>query len=63
MYTSVFRFHPVEQNTQVTVALSSRLLTLLARLASPLGALLNGALKKSLQQDLDDLKAVAEAAY
>lgn len=61
-YTSVFRFHPSAQGTQVVVEFAMRPLTWLAWLASPLSALLNGTLKKSMQQDLDDLKAVAKAA-
>lgn len=61
-YASVFQFRPVEQGTQITVTLTSRPLTWQALLLAPLGALLNATLKKSLQQDLDDLKVVAEVA-
>ena len=48
-------------NTQVECAFGNTPVTFMARLMSPLGKMMSGSLKKCLEKDMDELKAVAEA--
>lgn len=62
VYTSVFRFQPDGDGTLVTVDFETRAQSVLAKLMAPLGWLMMGTVKKCIQQDIDDLKKVAETA-
>jgi carbon monoxide dehydrogenase subunit G len=60
VYTSTFRFRPNGAGTIATVEFEARPVTLLARLMSPLGWLMAGAVRKCVEGDLDELKRCAE---
>jgi carbon monoxide dehydrogenase subunit G len=56
-----FRFLPEERGTRLEVEFTSRPLTLLAKLTSPLGWLMMGSVKRWVDRDLEDLKTVVES--
>ncbi len=59
-YRSVYQFEPVGETTDVNVTFEARPVSLMARVMSPLGWLMMGATRKILEQDVDDLKKIAE---
>jgi hypothetical protein len=61
-YRSGLHFRPDGSGTVVEASFEARPLTLLARLLSPLTALMSGVLKKCLEGDVEDLKKIAEGA-
>lgn len=60
-YESVFRFRREGNGTRVTLDLEAHPQTLTAKLLAPLGWLLLGIVRKCTEQDMDDLRAIAEA--
>lgn len=61
-FESTFSFTPHDQGTELTLDVSTKALTLMAKIMSPIGNLLMGsALRKCMQDDLDDVKRVAES--
>ena len=60
-FTSTFHFRPEDDGTVVTLEINSKPVSLLAKLLSPLAGLMKGMMLKCVQQDLNDLKAVAES--
>ena len=60
-YESRFDFVESGGGTEVTMTMNSRPLTFMAKLMSPLGALMAGTMKKCIDQDMEDLRAIAEA--
>jgi carbon monoxide dehydrogenase subunit G len=60
-FTSIFQFRPDGDGTVVTLEINSKPVSLLAKLLSPLAGLMKGMMLKCVQQDLNDLKAVAES--
>jgi hypothetical protein len=59
-YRTVFRFTPEGSGTRVDAEFRTRALSLMAKLMVPLGWLMVGMMKKCVDQDLEDLKKVAE---
>lgn len=59
-FRTLFTFTPGGSVTEVRCDLSTRPLTLFARVMSPLGVLFAGTMKKCFESDLDDLKRVCE---
>ena len=59
-YTSVFRFQPVDKATSVEMSFAGRPVKFTARLMMVFNFLMVGALRKCMQQDIDDLKRVIE---
>ena len=57
-----FQFRPEGTATEVEVEFRVESMTLRARLMSPLGWMMKGALKRCVEDDIDDLKAVVESA-
>ncbi len=55
-----FDFHSEGSGTRVEMKMEFTPETLFAKLMSPLGWLMAGSMKKVIEQDLDDVKAVAE---
>jgi uncharacterized protein YndB with AHSA1/START domain len=62
-YVSEFRFEPAGGGTRMTMDFRGVPLTFAAKVMSALmGWMMKGAVTKCVQQDIDDLKAAAEAA-
>ncbi len=59
-FDSHFHFHPDGSGTRVDLELQTRPVTLWAKITSPLGRLMMGSMKKMIQADMDQLKAVCE---
>lgn len=57
-----FDFVPDEGGTRVEMKMESKPLTFMAKLMSPIGALMAGSMRKMIEKDLDELKAAAESA-
>lgn len=62
-YASTFRFEEADGGTRVTMDFDAKPLLFFAKLMSPLGWLMMGSMKKCIQRDLDDLKALAEQGH
>ena len=62
LFTSTFRFQPDDGGTLVTFDFNCQAQSFFAKLMKPLSWLMMGPMKKCIQQDLNDLKAVAEGA-
>jgi len=60
VYTSVLRFQPDNGGTKLTMDFDAKPVTFMAKLMTPLGWLMQGTMRKCVQQDLDDIKAYAE---
>lgn len=61
-FSTVFRFRPAGGGTQVDMRTSMRPLTLAAKMLSPItGWMTKGAMRKAMQEDLDELRRAAEA--
>lgn len=61
-FDSVFTFIPADGGTDVTLDVKTKPLTLAAKIMSPIGDLMmKGTMRKYLEEDLDDVKRVAEA--
>ncbi len=60
-FRSRFTFMPQEAGTRVELTLATEAKSLMAKLMSPLSALTMGGAKQAMQQDLADLKRVAES--
>lgn len=60
-YSSTFQVQPEGSGSEMEMRLEARPLTLFAKLMSPLGFLMAGMMKKCLEQDLDDVKRIAES--
>jgi hypothetical protein len=60
VFTNEQRFIPDIAGTLVELTLTTKAVSLLARLMQPLGALMMGSMKKCIDADLEDLKAIAE---
>lgn len=60
-FLSTFRFTPESDGTRVELEVASQANTLMAKLMSPISALMAGTMKKMMDQDLEDLKRVAES--
>src|SRR5262249_61643465 len=60
-FSSTFHFRPDGDGTVVTLEINSKPVSLLAKLLAPLAGLMKGMMLKCVQQDLNDLKAVAES--
>lgn len=61
-YESTFRFVGEGRGTRVELEVRYRALTLAAKLMAPLAWLMAGAMRKMIQQDLDELKASIEGS-
>lgn len=61
-YRSEYLFAAEGMGTRVTMTFEGIPISLVARLAAPIGLLFLGATKKALHQDLEQLKSVCEAA-
>ena len=59
-YRAEHTFVPDGRGTRLTMTFSGKPVTLLARLFMPLGLLMAGSLKRTLEADLADLKRAAE---
>jgi carbon monoxide dehydrogenase subunit G len=59
-FISEHRFKPDGAGTLLELSIRTEPRTLLAKLASPLGALMAGTMKKMILQDMEDLKAAVE---
>lgn len=57
---STFRFVPRGEATDVVLELEVKSTTLLAKMLSPLGKLMLGAMRTCMQQDMDELAQAAE---
>ena len=62
LFESTFRFEPEAGGTKVTFDCNTQALTWSAKLMSPLGWLMQGTMKKCIEQDMADIKAAAERA-
>lgn len=62
VWTSEFRFTPDGAGTRIDLSMRCRPETLCARLMSPMSFLFAGALRKAIQQDIDDLRTAATEA-
>jgi hypothetical protein len=60
LFESHFRFEPDGNGTRMTLACNNQALTLGAKLMSPLAWLMQGTIKKCVEQDLADIKSAAE---
>lgn len=60
-FASRLGFEPTAEGTLVTMQISSRPLTLFAKLMAPVSALMAGAMRKALAADLAAIKRAAEA--
>ena len=60
-YLTDFQFEEDGLATNVNVHFSSRSLTFMAKIMSPVGLLMMGAVKKAFDKDLEELKAAAES--
>ncbi len=60
LFVSTFRFLPSGEGTNVEVHFNCQTKSLFALLMSPLSRLMLGTMKKAIDKDLEDLKAVAE---
>lgn len=60
LYESEFRCESLNNETLVTLSLSWNAISMIAKIMSPLGALMANGMKKCLEADLDDLKKAAE---
>lgn len=60
LFVSRHRFVPDISGTLVELTLESKPQSIIARLMAPLGKLMMGSMKKLIDADLDDLKAIAE---
>ncbi len=60
-FDSTFTFTEHDGGTRVDLDLQTKSLTLMAKLMSPLGALMMGSMKKCVQADMDQIKAACEA--
>ena len=61
-YHTVYNFTERDGGTEVAMVFSGTPTTLMTRLMTPLGWLFQGATKKALEADMDQLKAVCEQA-
>ena len=60
-FASEFEFSPEGSGTRVDLEMRSRPLTFMAKLMSPIGALMSGTMKKCVEQDIEDVRKVVEA--
>ena len=61
-FESIFSFAPAANGTNVTLDVHTKPLTLMAKVMSPIGDLMmKGTMRKYLEEDLDDVKRVAES--
>lgn len=60
-YDTDVTFKAVDSKTKVSMIFTGKPISLLAKLMTPLGLLFQGATKKALQKDLDDLKTYIES--
>jgi hypothetical protein len=60
-WSSTFRFSPEAGGTRVELEMNTRPITILARLMSPLGALMAGSVRKCVEQDMNDLRRYLES--
>jgi hypothetical protein len=61
-FETTFTFTPSDGGTDVTLDVRTKAITLMAKLMSPIGNLMMGsAMRKCLEDDLDDVKRVAES--
>ncbi len=58
-----FRFHPQDGQTKVEMEMTTRPLSWMARIMSPLTFMMRGMLIKALTQDLDDCKRAIESKH
>jgi hypothetical protein len=59
-YRTLFHFAPDGDGTRVDVEFQTRAISAWAKLMKPLGWMMNGMMKKCVNQDIEDLKKVAE---
>lgn len=60
VYETTYRFTPEEGGTRVEMEFSARPVTLVAKLLSPLAALMIKACAKAMEEDVDDLRKLVE---
>jgi uncharacterized membrane protein len=60
-WTSTYTFTPEGDRTRVDLSIRIDATSMAAKLMSPLTLLFGGSMKKMIQKDLDELKAVAES--
>lgn len=60
-YIASFQFIPEGQGTRVEMSFEGKPMTMMAKLASPLGAMMMGSVKKAMEEDIEDLKGFIEA--
>ncbi len=61
MWRTTYKFDPVGDATIVTIDMVSKPISLLAKLMTPLMFLFRGMVNKSMNKELDELKAACEA--
>ncbi len=61
-FDSTFHFKSDAAGTRVEMQLATRATTMMARLMWPIGKLMMGSMKKMMQTDMDNVKAVCERA-
>lgn len=59
---ATMRCAPANGSTRLALDMISRPVTFMARLMSPLGALMNGQMRKAMDKDLQDIKTSLESA-
>ena len=63
-YQTIFLFHQQGDKTEVDMQLSSRPITFMAKILSPImGLMMGGTMKKMMQGDIDQVAAACEKAY
>ena len=60
-FSFTLHFHPDDNATNVEANMQCRPITLFAKLMSPLSIFMIGSMRKCIEQDLEDLKQVAES--
>ena len=61
-YHTVYTFTPSNGATRVNMVFSGKPMTMVAKLMTPLGMLMQGPARKALDADMDELKRIAEAS-
>ena len=60
-FATTFRFSPAGGGTRVEFELALRPVSVFAKLMSPLSGMMMGPMKKVVEQDMDDMRKIAEA--
>lgn len=60
-FATTFRFTPASGGTRVEFELAFRPVSVFAKLMAPLSGMMMGPMKKVVEQDMDDMRKIAEA--